>query len=208
MDSGPGLWPSRNDAGEDPSRRRQLEFTHRILERDALARRLAERRLIEKLASFLRSLERIVSGEHDAIVAEGRERAIERLCRTHAGRGHDEVLLDVVGGLFAKLDTVKLGTAVEPPQQIRQRLAEMAEGHLHPRETIEQAGETEPQRMRAGLKNLTPRWRAASRRPRPAPERAKADRSDGCKWLRQAPRRAPRTDRATGDRGTHRWCGR
>ena len=60
--------------------------------------------------------------------------------------------LDVIGRLAGKLDAVELGAAVEAPQQVGQRLAEMAEDHLGAGEAVEMAAEHQPQRMRAGLK--------------------------------------------------------
>src|SRR5262249_5917343 len=79
-----GIWPTLE--------RRQLEFTHRVLERNALAHRFRNSCRVEKFAGFGGLLERIVGGEHHPIVAERCERAVERLGRVHARRGHDEIL--------------------------------------------------------------------------------------------------------------------
>ncbi len=80
----------------------------------------------------------------------------ERLGRAHAGRRHPEIFFDIVGRLLGKLHAVKLGAAVETPQQVRQRLAEMAEHHLGAGKAIEQPAEYQPQGMRAGLETPFP----------------------------------------------------
>ena len=83
-------------------------------------------------------------------------RAVKRLGRAHAGRRDDNVLFDVFGRRLGKLHAIKLGAAVEAPQQERQRLAEMAEHHLGAGKAIEQSAEHQPQRVRAGLKAPLP----------------------------------------------------
>ena len=55
-----------------------------------------------------------------------------------------------------ELQAVKLGAAVETPQQERQRLAEVAEHQSAAREAVEMPAEHEPQRVRAGLEAPSP----------------------------------------------------
>ena len=110
------------------------------------------------MAGLLRLLERIVGREHDALVAERRDGAVERLGRAHAGRGDLDVRLDVVRHRVLQPDVVEVGpgAAVEAPQQERQGLAHMAEADARLREAVEHAAEDQPQRVRAGFEGPLP----------------------------------------------------
>src|SRR3954447_4980879 len=91
-------------------------------------------------------------------MAERRDRAGERLVRAHAGSRDDDVVLDVFRRASAELDRVEVGAgaAVEPPEQERQRLAQMSEAELGARKPVEDPAEDDAERMRAGLERPFP----------------------------------------------------
>src|SRR3954453_6398797 len=97
---------------------------------------IRQRRTINEMGGFFRRLEWIVGGEHHPVWAERADGAGQRLRRAHARRRHHEVLFDVLRRRLGKLDAVELGTAVEPPYQIRQCLSEMAENEFAARKPV------------------------------------------------------------------------
>src|ERR1700751_599644 len=98
----------------------------------------------------------MIGGEHHAVLAERRERAIERLGRAHARSRDDDVLPDVLRRRLFEFEAMKLGAAAEAPQQERQRLAEVAQHQPAAREAVEMSADDEPQRVRAGLETPAP----------------------------------------------------
>src|SRR3984957_19137871 len=112
--------------------------------------------MIEKLARFRCRLEWIIGAEHHALVAERRDRAVERLGRAHAGCRDDDIFFDVIRRLLGKLYAIKLGAAIETPQQERQRLAEVTEHDFGAGEAVEQAAEDKAQSVRSRLETPFP----------------------------------------------------
>ena len=167
-----------------------------------------ERHRVDEVAGLVGLLERIVRREHHPVGAERADRAGERLGRAHARRRHRDVLLDVLRRRLLELDAVELGAAVEPPQQERQRLAEMAERHLGAREAVEQAAEHQPQRVRPGLEapfpGGAPQPVVAVERRRRRDRIGRVDVDRRAQRLGALPERMQRRD----DRDTARWCGR
>src|SRR5437588_5748403 len=123
-----------------------------------LAYRLRDRDPIDELAGFLRGFERIIGGEHHALVAERRNRAVERLGRAHARRRYHEVVLKILRWRLAELDRIKVrpGAAIEPPQQKWDGFAKVAEAEPAARKAVEQAAENQPQGVRSGLESPFP----------------------------------------------------
>src|SRR4029077_18499870 len=83
------------------------------------AHRLCDRDPIDELAGFLRGFERVIGGEHHALVAERSDRAVERLGGAHARRCYHEVVLKILRWRLTELDRIKIrpGAAIEPPQE-------------------------------------------------------------------------------------------
>src|SRR5262245_35155273 len=102
-------------------------MAYRVVEGDRLARLLVEGDAVDEMRRLLDRLERVVGGEHHTLETERRDGAGERVGRAHARRGDGDILPDVFRRVFGELHPVELGAAVEPPEQERQRLTEMAE---------------------------------------------------------------------------------
>src|SRR5882724_10021722 len=88
---------------------------------------------------FFDLFEGVVGGEHDAVVAERIDRAVQRLGGAHARGRHYHVLFHVFRRALGELDRIEVrpGTAVETPEQERQGFAQMAEPEPRAREAIE-----------------------------------------------------------------------
>src|SRR5262249_60832533 len=114
----------------------QAEQPCGIVEADVLPDIVGERDAIDELAGFVGGFERVVRCEHDMLVAERGDGAIERLGRAHSRRRDDEGFLDVSRRRPGELDVVEVrsGPAVEAPGKERQRLAVMPQRKLRPRE--------------------------------------------------------------------------
>src|SRR6266436_6681792 len=119
---------------------RKSEMFGGVMCGNRLAYRLRDRDSIDECASFLRGFERIIGGEHHALVAERRDRAVERLGRAHAGRRYYEVVLKILRWRLAELDRIKIwpGAAIEPPQEKWDGFAKVTEAEPCARKAVEQ----------------------------------------------------------------------
>src|SRR5215468_3479745 len=104
----------------------QAEQPCGIVETDVLPCVLGESDVVDELAGFGGVLERVIGREQHVREAERADRAGHRLGRAHAGRGDEDILLDVLGRWLGELDAIELGATVEAPEKIRQSLAEVA----------------------------------------------------------------------------------
>ena len=115
------------------------------VEADVVAHAIIERRTVDEMRGLLDRLERVVGGEHHAVVAERADRAGQGLGGAHARRRHDDVVLDVLRRKLGEFHRVEARTcpAVETPQQERQGFAEMAERQPGARKAVEDAAEND-----------------------------------------------------------------
>src|SRR5262249_50560802 len=124
-----------------------------ITETDIGPHIVAKRYAVDEVPGFLCLLERIVGAEHDALVAECRDRAVERLRGTHPRHRYDEIVAKIFRRSPGELDGIKVGTgaAVEAQQQEWQCLAQMSQAYPGAGKAVEQPAEDEAQCVRAGL---------------------------------------------------------
>src|SRR5437667_226690 len=69
----------------------QIQKPRRVVVADVGAYAFVERHAVDEMSGFLGRLERIVRGEHHALVAERGDRAIEWFGGAHARRRHHDV---------------------------------------------------------------------------------------------------------------------
>src|SRR5262249_5181275 len=88
----PGRGRQESAVGSTGASSLQSQEPRRVVEADVGPHLLVEHDTVDEVAGFLRRFEGVIRREHDALVAERRDRAVERLERAHAGGRHDDVV--------------------------------------------------------------------------------------------------------------------